>query len=158
MFSSSFIKSVFVDGKTLLKPTKPSQAYEMLQMLSGKTHSVFTGIALVHRSSSRQVTALEETKVTFAALAPSDITAYVASGLPLRSVGAYRINDAFGALLVAGIVGDYHNVIGVPLRRLYRTLVRDFRDLIDKPFDSLSPLNASGRLSNNSSAANSPRQ
>jgi septum formation protein len=68
--------------------------------------------------------------VTFAELDDEEISEYVRSGSPLDKAGAYGIQDDRGALYVSRIEGDYYNVVGLPLQLLYRTLRRDFSDLI----------------------------
>ncbi len=102
----------------------------MLTRLSGRTHTVYTGLALVHEETKRAVTAYETTDVTFASLSASEIEAYVLTGSPLDKSGGYGIQDDAGALLVEGIRGDYYNVVGLPLHRLYRTLSAHFADLL----------------------------
>ena len=121
---------VVLDGDVLGKPRSPDEARAMLARLAGATHTVYSGLALVHPPSARRVTAHEATDVTFGALAPEEIAAYVASGSPMDKAGAYGIQDDAGALFIDRIVGDYYNVVGLPLRRLYRTLRADFGDLL----------------------------
>lgn len=111
------------------QPADADDARSMLQQLSGTTHTVCTGLALVHPPSDREVTAFELTKVTLASLSDPEIDAYIASGLPFDKAGAYGIQDRFGALFVTRIDGDYYNVMGLPLHRLYRTLRAHFDDL-----------------------------
>jgi septum formation protein len=121
---------VVLDGEILNKPQDEDDAARMLACLSGRTHSVYTGIALIHSDGGRSVTANEHTRVTFAELDDEEISEYVRSGSPLDKAGAYGIQDDRGALYVSRIEGDYYNVVGLPLQLLYRTLRRDFSDLI----------------------------
>ena len=121
---------VVLDEEVLVKPADASEACAMLRRLSGATHTVFTGIALVHPASGRRVTTHEATAVTFAPLRAEEIRAYVASGSPLDKAGAYGIQDDHGALFVRRIEGDYYTVVGLPLHRLYRTLQAEFADLL----------------------------
>src|SRR5690606_25523373 len=121
---------VVLDGAVLGKPADPGEARAMLRRLSGATHTVYTGLALVHPASGRRVTALEATAVTFAPLTDAEVARYVATGAPLDKAGAYGIQDDHGALFVARIEGDYYNVVGLPLHRLYRTLRDHFADLL----------------------------
>lgn len=121
---------VVLDGAVLGKPEGPAEARAMLRRLSGRTHTVFTGLALVHPASGRAATAHEATGVTFAPLSDAEIDAYVATGSPLDKAGAYGIQDDLGALFVAGVAGDYYNVVGLPLHRLYQTLRTHFADLL----------------------------
>lgn len=121
---------VVLEGSFLGKPADRSEAAHMLRRLSGRSHTVYTGLALVHPASDRRIRASERTTVTFAALSASEIAAYVATGSPLDKAGAYGIQDDLGALFVSGIEGDYYNVVGLPLHRLYRLLREHFADLL----------------------------
>lgn len=121
---------VVLDGDVLGKPAGPDEAARMLHRLSGRTHAVYTGLALVYASDDRQVQAHEHTAVTFAHLTDEEVEAYVQTGSPLDKAGAYGIQDDLGALFVAGIEGDYYNVVGLPLHRLYRLLREHFADLL----------------------------
>jgi septum formation protein len=113
---------VVLDGRMLGKPASAAEAVSMLQTLSGKTHTVATGIALVDRPSNRHMTAVELTEVTFRHLPLEEIEEYVAGGSPLDKAGAYGIQDDYGAVFVTRIVGCYYNVVGLPLSRLHRML------------------------------------
>lgn len=121
---------VVLDDEVLGKPADADEAAAMLARLSGRTHTVFTGIALVHGAVPRVAEAYESTEVTFAPLRPTEIDAYVRTGSPLDKAGGYGIQDDAGALLVEGVRGDYYNVVGLPLHRLYRTLRDHFPDLL----------------------------
>lgn len=114
---------VVLDGEVLGKPADADDARQSLRRLSGRTHVVVTGLAL--RLDDRTATAHETTHVTFAPLSEAEIDAYVRTGSPLDKAGAYGIQDDAGALFVERIEGDYFNVVGLPVRRLYRAL-RDF--------------------------------
>jgi septum formation protein len=118
---------VVLDGRMLGKPDNAADAVRMLQELSGKTHSVATGIALVDRPSNRHMTGVEITEVTFRDLPLDEIEEYVAGGSPLDKAGAYGIQDDYGAVFVTRIVGCYYNVVGLPLSRLHRML-GEFQD------------------------------
>lgn len=126
---------VVLAGDVLGKPASGDEAQAMLRRLSGRTHTVYTGIALQHAASGRAVTASEATEVTFAPLADHEIEAYVATGSPLDKAGGYGIQDDLGALLIESVHGDYYNVVGLPLRRLYVTLRAHFGDLMSKRRD-----------------------
>lgn len=110
---------VAIDGEILGKPTDASDAKRMLMKLSGREHSVFTGVCIM--SSGAQTVFCEETKVRFFTLSEAEIDAYIATGEPFDKAGAYGIQDR-GALLVSGITGDYYNVMGLPVGRLAREL------------------------------------
>lgn len=111
---------VAVGGEILGKPRDERHAAEMLKALSGRRHSVFTGVCVIFADGSREVFA-EETEVDFYPLSEADIADYVASGEPMDKAGAYGIQER-GALLVRGIVGDYYNVMGLPVGRLNAVL------------------------------------
>lgn len=121
---------VVLDGLVLGKPADEAEAVMMLRRLSGQTHTVFTGIALAHSASGRFVTAHEATAVTFGSLSLEEAAAYAATGSPLDKAGGYGIQDDYGALFVEGVRGDYYNVVGLPLHRLYRLLRAEFSDLL----------------------------
>ncbi len=116
---------VVLDGKILGKPKNEEEAYAILTALSGNTHQVFTGIAVLDRKSGKCVTAAECTKVHFVDLNEETIRYYIASGEPMDKAGAYGIQD-LGALFVEGIEGDYFNVVGLPLCRLGKLLKESF--------------------------------
>jgi len=110
---------VAVDGQILGKPHSQQEAKDMLSALSGKTHSVFTGVTVVKGEEIH--TFAERTDVTFYPLAQELIDRYVASGEPMDKAGAYGIQGK-GCVLVQSISGDYFNVVGLPVARLYRVL------------------------------------
>jgi septum formation protein len=121
---------VALGTEILGKPQSADEAASTLRRLSGMAHTVFTGIALHHRQSGHAVTAVEATEVTFGALTDDEIAAYVATGSPMDKAGSYGIQDDLGALFVERIDGDYYNVVGLPLRRLYVTLRDQFSDIV----------------------------
>ncbi|MBI6545674.1 MAG: septum formation protein Maf [Cyanobacteria bacterium NC_groundwater_1444_Ag_S-0.65um_54_12] len=106
---------VVIDQQVLGKPENPKAAELMLFRLAGREHEVVTGFAVM--SGGNIVSGVETTLVGIRQLEPTEITAYVATGEPLDKAGAYAAQGR-GALLVAGISGDYHNVVGLPLFRL----------------------------------------
>lgn len=110
---------VAIDGEILGKPHSPEHAKEMLRKLSGRKHSVFTGVTLITPSDS--VTFAEETLVEFYPLTEQEIEIYTASGEPMDKAGAYGIQGR-GALLVKRIEGDYYNVMGLPAGEVYQRL------------------------------------
>jgi septum formation protein len=115
---------VVLEGMLLGKPSDPDDAIRMLEILSGQTHTVYTGFSLLDRPSDRSVTDLERTSVTFRRLPRREIEEYVASGSPLDKAGAYGIQDDYGAVFVTRIEGCFYNVVGFPLARFYTTLER----------------------------------
>lgn len=116
---------VVYNKKVLGKPQNEQQAFEMLNMLQGKTHQVYTGICIIDTTSGKSVTAYECTSVSFLALSEQEINAYIKTGEPMDKAGAYGIQD-LGALLIKGIEGDYFNVVGLPLSRLARLFKEEF--------------------------------
>lgn len=110
---------VAIDGIILGKPQDTDDARRMLQMLSGKTHSVFTGVTVIKNGTPHAFFC--ETRVTFFDLKEAEIERYIQTGEPLDKAGAYGI-QGFGALLVERIEGDYFNVVGLPVSRLNRLL------------------------------------
>jgi septum formation protein len=113
---------VVLEGEMLGKPDGPRDAVRMLSALSGKTHTVVTGFAIVDRPSGRQMTGTERTDVTFRELPLSEIEEYVGGGSPLDKAGAYGIQDDYGAVFVTRIEGCFYNVVGLPLSRLHTAL------------------------------------
>ncbi|HET9328643.1 MAG TPA: Maf family protein [Candidatus Eisenbacteria bacterium] len=113
---------VVLRGHRLGKPKTPGEAAQMLGRLHGRTHEVWTGIAVV--SGTEQRTASEVTRVSFVRMHLDEIHSYVASGEPLDKAGAYGIQGAAGQF-VKRIEGDYFNVVGLPLARL-RAVLAEF--------------------------------
>jgi len=113
---------VVARGVRLGKPAGVAEAVAMLSRLQGRTHEVWTGIAVVQDTEQR--TAAECTKVQFAKLTRDEIEAYVASGEPLDKAGSYGI-QGLGGQFVRRVEGDYTNVVGLPLARL-RAVLAEF--------------------------------
>jgi septum formation protein len=114
--------TVVIDGDMLNKPRDPHDAIDMLERLSGNTHTVYTGVALIDSQTKVEQTFSEATHVTFRPLNREEIEAYVATGSPLDKAGAYGIQEDFGAVFVSRIEGDYYNVVGLPISKLYTAL------------------------------------
>ncbi|BCV20453.1 Maf family protein [Moorella sp. Hama-1] len=112
---------VVCQGQVLGKPDSPADAAAMLTFLSGRIHNVYTGVAVVRAPGVEARVTHARTAVTFRRLTPDQIAAYVATGEPLDKAGAYGIQGR-GALLVAGIQGDYFNVVGLPLIKVEELL------------------------------------
>ena len=108
---------VAIDGQVLGKPHSRQEASEMLSLLSGREHHVYTGVTVCR--GGQTVTEHEDTAVCFRALAPEEIEAYVSTGEPMDKAGSYGIQGR-GCVLVQGIRGDYYNVVGLPVCRLAR--------------------------------------
>ena len=112
---------VFLGEERLGKPRDEAEAFTMLSHLSGREHTVWTGVTVAREE--RLETEAEATRVLFRPLDPAEIRRYIATGEPMDKAGAYGIQGR-GALLVAGIHGDFFNVMGLPLLRLSRMLRR----------------------------------
>jgi len=110
---------VVVDEHLLEKPANDEDAARMLRLLSGRTHQVVTGICLAAAGFER--TEAEVTMVTFTTMSESEIAEYIASGEPMDKAGAYGI-QGIASRWVERIEGDYFNVVGLPVARLYRML------------------------------------
>lgn len=110
---------VCIDGDILGKPSDAADAAAMLRRLSGRTHTVYTGVWL--RSAKGERCFAEATEVEFYALSDAEIADYIACGEPFDKAGAYGIQQK-GALLVKGLRGDYFNVVGFPIARVAREL------------------------------------
>jgi len=110
-----------LEGRILGKPKTEGEAREMLVAMSGKTHSVITGFAILDADDGKSVSRSVETKVRFRELTAGEIEAYVRSGEPLGKAGAYAI-QGLGAVLIEKIEGDYFNVMGLPLSALAESL------------------------------------
>lgn len=119
---------VVIDGKLLGKPRNEGDARRMLRDLSGREHEVLTGIAVWVPADDRLESDVETTRVRFAALSEEEIVWYAASGEPRDKAGAYAI-QGLGALLVEAISGNYSNVVGLPMPRVYRLLAEVGVDL-----------------------------
>lgn len=108
---------VVLEDRVFGKPSDPDEAVEMLTALSGRTHSVYTGIAIIQASTGRTETGFCETKVKFKPLSPEEIQSYVNTKEPLDKAGAYGIQGK-GGVLVEGIEGCYFNIVGLPISKL----------------------------------------
>ena len=110
---------VVLDEKVLGKPKDRDDAFYMLKTLSGKTHTVYTGVTVVNNSNL--ITFSEKTLVTFYDLSHDEINSYIDTNEPFDKAGAYGI-QGYGSVLVKEIHGDYFNVMGLPIARLSRVL------------------------------------
>jgi septum formation protein len=113
---------VVIDGDVLNKPTDSEDAIAMLQRLSGARHEVFTGFCLLDAKTKRIESDYVRTEVWFRVLTDDEIRSYVAGGSPMDKAGSYGIQDDFGAVFVEKIYGDFYNVVGLPLARVYAAL------------------------------------
>lgn len=110
---------VIVDGEILGKPADEADAYRMLKKLSGKTHTVVTGVCISQGEKKKSFS--EATLVEFYPLSEEEIRDYIATGDPMDKAGAYGIQGE-GCVLIKGIEGDFFTVMGLPAARLKREL------------------------------------
>lgn len=111
---------VISDGIVLGKPASETEACTMLRMLSGRTHIVTTGVTLLNHRMRMSFS--ETTEVDFAHLTDNEIQYYVEHYRPFDKAGAYGIQEWIGYIGITGIRGDYYNVMGLPLHKLYAHL------------------------------------
>lgn len=111
---------VWLDGVALGKPADEEEARRMLGNMSGKTHSVFTGVAITTKEV--QLSFVAQSDVTFAALSAEEIDYYIAKYRPMDKAGAYGAQEWIGYIGMSNIVGSYFNVMGLPVQRLYSEL------------------------------------
>ena len=114
---------VYYDGEVLGKPEDEEDARGMLSMLSDRTHQVFTGVSIISRIKGEEKIKVfsDRTDVTFYEIDKFDLADYIKTGSPMDKAGAYGIQDDF-AKHVKKIDGDYNNVVGLPLSKLYQEL------------------------------------
>ena len=115
---------VTLDGEILGKPSDEEDAVRMLRELQGRTHEVYTGVTLIRTEAGKTVceeTFAEKTDVCVSSMTEEEIRSYVQSGEPMDKAGAYGIQGLF-AKYISGISGDYFNVVGLPLCRLWSVL------------------------------------
>ena len=118
---------VAIDGVVLGKPRDKAHAAEMLSALSGREHTVYTGVAV--KRGETLLVEHEATQVRFRPLTEREIDLYIQTGEPMDKAGSYGI-QGYGALLVEGIRGDYFNVVGLPICRLGRMLAQVGEDAL----------------------------
>lgn len=111
---------VWLDGRVLGKPADREEALQMLRDMSGRTHEVFTGVALTTTDGQRSFAA--QTEVRFAALTEEEIVYYVDLFQPMDKAGAYGVQEWIGFIGVEHISGSYFNIMGLPVQRLYQEL------------------------------------
>lgn len=112
---------VAIDGMILGKPGSHEEAYEMIRRLQGNRHQVYTGVTLIYKEAEgcRGVSFAEKTDVELFPMTEEEIRAYAESEEPMDKAGAYGIQGIF-AKYVSGIHGDYNNVVGLPVGRVYQ--------------------------------------
>ena len=113
---------VWLDGRVLGKPKDREDALCMLRDMSGRTHEVFTGVCITTTEWQRSFAA--QTEVRFAELSEEEMTYYVDKFQPMDKAGAYGVQEWIGFIGVENISGSYYNIMGLPVQRLYKELVK----------------------------------
>lgn len=120
--------TIIVLGKKIIgKPKNKKDAVRILTSLAGRTHQVITGMAVVDSNSSKELTDYEVTRVKMKKVKAGEIKEYVESGRPLDKAGAYGIQE-IEDIFIEKIVGDYDNVVGLPVRALKKLLRRIYKE------------------------------
>lgn len=118
---------VAFEDQVMGKPQSSSEAIEMLSRLQNNTHQIYTGVTLIFRKGPGKVPSkisfFEKTDVTMYPISSDEIAAYVNTGEPMDKAGAYGIQGR-GAAFIKEIHGDYNNVVGLPIGRLYQEMKR----------------------------------
>jgi len=125
---------VVKDKQILGKPKDRIEASETLNILSNTQHSVYTGVAIVSTDVNSKVLKSSSfsvmTSVYFSKLEQNEIESYIDTGSPMDKAGSYGIQDDWGATFVEKIEGDFYNVIGLPLNKLYNELKLNFPEIL----------------------------
>lgn len=114
---------IVLEKEFLGKPRTPQKAREMLRKISGKKHKVTTGIAIIDTKKNKTFTDYEITEVWFKKLTATEIKKYIKTGEPLDKAGGYAIQK-LGCLFIEKINGDYTNVVGLPINKIYEYLLK----------------------------------
>ncbi|SHJ85529.1 septum formation protein [Anaerocolumna jejuensis DSM 15929] len=125
---------VFLDGSPLGKPKGREDAYHMLSSLSGRKHEVYTGVAIIireKRKAEKELVFHQMSRVEVETLSKEQIEAYISSGEPFDKAGAYAIQGKF-AVHISGIEGEYNNIVGLPIARIYHELLKEGIDILKK--------------------------
>lgn len=112
---------VSLEGRILGKPSGKEEAYEMISSLQGKVHQVYTGVTILSKEKKIENTFFVKTDVTVTSMTEEEICEYINTKEPYDKAGAYGIQGLFGKY-VESIAGDYNNVVGLPVHRLYKEL------------------------------------
>ena len=113
---------VVINNQILNKPGSKKEAYEMLQLLSDKTHIVYTGVCL--RNTDKKVVFSNQTNVTFGTLSDHEINYYIDQYNPMDKAGSYGIQEWIGFCKIRKIEGEYANVMGLPVYAIYEELLK----------------------------------
>jgi len=113
---------VYIDGKTIGKPKSLEEAREILRKLSGKKHKVISGIYIYDNIRGIEKFSYIETEVKLKELSEEELEWYVSTGEPMDAAGGYKI-QGLGGLFIEWINGDYYNVVGLPINKLYNMIM-----------------------------------
>ena len=116
---------VVLNGQILGKPADYDDAFKMLSSMSGRSHKVYTGISVSDSSSLKTVTDYCVTEVFFSELSGEEISNYITTYKPYDKAGAYGIQE-YAGVFVEKIDGDFYNVVGLPISKLYQLLKKEF--------------------------------
>jgi len=108
---------VYIDGEILGKPIDPADAFKILRKLSGRAHTVYTGLALIYTATGKYEVTVDTTEVYMRELSDEEINSYIATGEPMDKAGAYGVQGRAG-MFVKRVEGDFFTVVGLPLYRL----------------------------------------
>ena len=111
---------VWIDNQVLNKPADEAEALQMLQMLNGNMHQVFTGVCL--KTTQKQISFYDETKVWFSKLSDEELKYYINNYRPFDKAGSYGAQDWIGLVGIDKLEGSYFNVMGLPVHKLYSEL------------------------------------
>lgn len=120
---------VVCQGQVLGKPKDEDHAFQMLSLLSGRDHQVMTGMTVLR--GDRAETCTEITDIHFRPLSEKEIRSYIATGEPMDKAGSYGIQGG-AALFAEKMVGDYYNVMGLPVCKLYQILTRLAPEILEE--------------------------
>ncbi|MCX7835154.1 MAG: Maf family protein [bacterium] len=112
---------VVLEDKWLGKPSNEEEAFQILSLLSGKSHLVYTGFTILYNKYNKIISDYEVTKVFFKTLQPDEICEYILTGEPFDKAGAYGF-QGFGARYIYRIEGCFYNVMGLPASKVYEAL------------------------------------
>lgn len=115
---------VVINGRIIYKPINSKHAAEILSSLSGRRHTVYTGFNLIDTKTGNEIFNFEKTYVHFRKLSKDEISYYIKHHKPFDKAGAYGIQDDFGCFFIEKINGDYYNVVGLPLQKMYLSLIK----------------------------------
>jgi len=120
---------IVFSGKRIGKPRDEKDAKEILQMISGQTVTIYSGLAIINKQNKKEITDFEITDVKIKELTEKEIKEYIETGEPLDKAGAFAIQGR-GAIFIEKINGCFSNVIGLPLYKLYTNLLKIGVDIL----------------------------